>query len=53
VAGLVVLYGLVGILLVRLIARPCRARAQRLYVGGMACFAVPSLMLGLDHLLRW
>jgi 4-hydroxybenzoate polyprenyltransferase len=53
VASLVLLYGFVGILLVRLIARPCRERARRLYVSGMACFAVPSLALGLDHLLHW
>jgi len=52
VASLAVLFGYVGSLLVRLMARPSRERARRLYVSGVACFAIPSLLLGLDRLLR-
>jgi len=52
VTSLAVLFGYVGFLLVRLMARPGRERARRLYVSGVACFAVPSLLLGLDRLLR-
>jgi hypothetical protein len=52
VASLVVLFGYVAVLLVRLIAAPGRGRARRLYVAGFACFALPSLLLGLDRLLR-
>jgi len=52
VTSLAVLFGYVGFLLVRLMARPSRERARRLYVSGVACFAVPSLLLGLDRLLR-
>ena len=52
-AGLIILFGYVGVRLAGLIARPCRARARRLYVSGIACFAVPSLLLGLDRLLGW
>lgn len=50
-AGLVALFAWVAYLLVRLIARPSRDRARPLYVSGFACFAVPSLLLGLDRLL--
>lgn len=49
--GLTALFAHVAYLLVRLIAHPSRARARRLYVSGFACFAVPSLLLGLDRLL--
>lgn len=49
--GLTVLFAYVAYLLVRLIAQPSRARARRLYVSGFACFAVPSLLLGLERLL--
>jgi len=52
VTSLGALFGYVAYLLVRLIARPGRERARRLYVSGVACFAVPSLLLGLDRLLR-
>jgi len=52
VASLGALFGYVFVLLARLIARPGRERARRLYVSGIACFAVPSLLLGLDRLLR-
>jgi 4-hydroxybenzoate polyprenyltransferase len=52
VTSLGVLFGYVAVLLVRLIAAPGRGRARRLYVAGFACFAVPSLLLGLDRLLR-
>jgi 4-hydroxybenzoate polyprenyltransferase len=52
VTSLAVLFGYVGFLLVRLIALPGRERARRLYVSGVVCFAVPSLLLGLDRLLR-
>jgi hypothetical protein len=50
-ASLGILFGYVAVLLVRLIAAPGRGRARRLYVAGFACFAVPSLLLGLDRLL--
>jgi hypothetical protein len=53
VASLGVLYIYVGVLLIRLVARPRRERARRLYIAGVACFAVPSLLLGVDWLLRW
>ncbi len=49
--GLAGLLAHVAYLQVRLIAQPSRARARRLYVSGFACFAVPSLLLGLDRLL--
>jgi 4-hydroxybenzoate polyprenyltransferase len=49
--GLTALFAHVAYLLVRLIAHPSRARARRLYVSGFACFAIPSLLLGLDRLL--
>ncbi len=49
--GLTALFAHVAYLQVRLIAHPSRARARRLYVSGFACFAVPSLLLGLDRLL--
>jgi 4-hydroxybenzoate polyprenyltransferase len=50
-ASLGILFGYVGVLLVRLVAAPGRGRARSLYVAGFACFAVPSLLLGLDRLL--
>ncbi|OGT92182.1 MAG: hypothetical protein A2083_02840 [Gemmatimonadetes bacterium GWC2_71_9] len=49
--GLTALFAHVAYLLVRLIAHPSRARARRLYLSGVACFAIPSLLLGLDRLL--
>jgi 4-hydroxybenzoate polyprenyltransferase len=52
VTSLCALFVYVGFLLVRLVARPGRERARRLYVSGVACFAVPSLLLGLDRLLH-
>jgi len=53
VVSLVALFGYVAYLLARLVVRPSRAAARRLYVSGFACFAVPSLLLGLDRLLWW
>lgn len=53
VASLVALFGYVAYLLARLIARPSRAAARRLYVNGFACCAAPSLLLGIDRLLGW
>jgi hypothetical protein len=52
VTSLGALCGYVAWSSVRLIAVPGRERARRLYVSGFACFAVPSLLLGLDRLLR-
>jgi 4-hydroxybenzoate polyprenyltransferase len=53
VTGLAALYAYTGVLLVGLIARPSRSRARRLYVRGVVCFAVPSLLLGFDRVLGW
>ncbi len=53
IAGLVIGFAGVGRLLARLVAEPCRERARRLYVSGFACFAGPSMLLGLDRLLGW
>ena len=52
VTGLGACFAYVAYLLVRLIARPGRERARRLYVSGVVCFALPSLLLALDRLLR-
>lgn len=49
--GLALLFVPVMLSLVKLVARPCSARARRLYVSGYVFFLVPSLLLGLDRLL--
>jgi hypothetical protein len=51
--ALVVLSAYLGLRLVRLVVHPCRERARRLYVAGVACFALPSLLLAADRLLGW
>jgi len=51
--SLIALCAWTTLLLAGLIAQPRRARARRLYVSGVACFAVPSLLLGFDRLLGW
>jgi len=53
VTSLITLFGCIAVLLAGLIARPGQRRARRLYVSGVVCFAAPSLLLGLDRLLRW
>lgn len=49
--ALLLCFGWVGPLLARLVVVPSREHARRLYVAGVACFALPSLCLAADRLL--
>ncbi len=53
VVSLILLFGHAGTLLARLVARPGHDRARRLYIAGMACFALPSLLLAVDRIIGW